>query len=91
MPKQSERRVLCDVAGGHAGSDTNKVGEGSERGGCGTGPRCHDAAARPLISELGTIRPNLDDLIDSFVLGEDKVVLLGDGRRDKSGGRGRGQ
>lgn len=37
MPKQSERRVLCDVAGGDAGSDTNKVGEGSDGVGAGWG------------------------------------------------------
>lgn len=54
------------------------------------GRRDH-GAARLLVSELDPIRPNLDDLIDSFVLGEGEVVLLGDGRRDESGGRGEGQ
>lgn len=50
------------------------------------GRRDH-GAARPLVSELGPIRPDLDDLVDSFVLGEEEVVRLGDGRRDESGGR----
>ena len=57
--------------------------------GCGMDPQIRTAAlpgaVLPRSLELGTIGSDLDDLVHSFVLGELKVVLVGDGWRDESG------